>query len=118
LEIERVIFDYFSTTKNAPKPISKYSKAYDRLVETCQTMSMKEYYALTGIELTCTSVDMDDRILRLFNHKTTPNLPVCRAIQMTGSFPVAFKAQRWRPEWGLYHIQKKGKVACIDITGH
>jgi hypothetical protein len=81
-------------------------------------MTMKEYYTLTGIELTCTSVDLDDHILRLFNHKTTPNLPVCRAIQMTGSFPVAFKAQRWRPEWGLYHVQKKGKMVSIDITGH
>jgi len=50
---------------------------------------------MTGIELTCTSVDLNHKILRFFNHKTTPQLPVCKAVQMTGSFPVAFKAQKW-----------------------
>ena len=57
---------------------------------------MLQYHKLTRIELSCTSVDLDDKILRFFNHKTTPDLPVCRSVQMTGSFPVGFKAQKWR----------------------
>jgi hypothetical protein len=57
---------------------------------------MQQYYKLTKIEFTCTSVDLDGKILRFFNHKTTPDLPVCRAVQMTGSFPVGFKAQHWK----------------------
>jgi hypothetical protein len=57
---------------------------------------MREYYLLSGIELTLTSVDLDNRILRFLNHKTTPNLPVCIAVQMSGSFPFAFKALRWK----------------------
>lgn len=57
---------------------------------------MKQYYSMVNIELSCTSVDLDSKILRFFNHKTTPDLPVCKAVQMTGSFPVAFKAQKWK----------------------
>lgn len=59
-------------------------------------LTLKEYYDISGVELTSTSVDLDDQILRFFNHKTTPDLPVCKSIQMTGSFPVAFEAQTWK----------------------
>jgi hypothetical protein len=61
-----------------------------------KTITMAEYYKLTEIELTCTSVDLNTKILRFFNHKTTPDLPVCRAVQLTGSFPVGFKALTWQ----------------------
>ena len=43
--------------------------------------------------------------MRLFNHKTTTLLPVCKAVQMTGSFPVGFKAQTWKKEWGKYYVR-------------
>ena len=65
---------------------------------------MKELYQITGTEFTCTSTDIDSQILRFFNQKTTPDLPVCRAVQMTGSFPVAFEALKWKKEWGKYYI--------------
>ena len=68
--------------------------------------------------MTCTSVDLDDKTLRLFNHKTCPKLPVCRSVQMTGSFPVAFKAQRWKKDWGYYYVHKYDKTIPFDITGH
>ena len=50
---------------------------------------------LNGIELTLTSVDLENKTLRFLNHKTTPDLHVCKAVQMSGSFPIAFKAQKW-----------------------
>lgn len=31
-------------------------------------------------------------------------MPVCKAVQMTGSFPVAFKSQQWKQDWGKYYI--------------
>lgn len=59
-------------------------------------LTMRQYYILTeGIEFTCTTVDLDDQILRFLNHKTTPFVPVCKAVQMTSAFPVAFKALKW-----------------------
>jgi len=59
-------------------------------------VTLRRFYEITGVEFTCTSVDLDDQVLRFFNQKTTPNLPVCKAIQMSGAFPVAFKAQKWQ----------------------
>ena len=37
---------------------------------------------------------------------------------MTGSFPVAFKPQKWKKEWGFYYIYKEGKRTQVDISGH
>ena len=59
-------------------------------------MTLSDLYQVNGKEFTCTAVDINSKILRFFNHKTTPDLPACRAIQMTGSFPVAFQAKRWQ----------------------
>jgi predicted acylesterase/phospholipase RssA len=73
---------------------------------------------LTNVELTCTSVDLDDKILRLFNKKTTPFLPVCKAVQMSGSFPGAFKAQKWDKRWGVYSIFYHAYRADIRLTDH
>jgi hypothetical protein len=61
-----------------------------------KNITMEEYYSLNPIELTCTSVDLEYKIMRFFNHKTAPNLPVYKAVQMTGSFPVGFKSQTWK----------------------
>ena len=69
-----------------------------------EKLTMRDLYQVTGVEFTCTSVDIDSKILRFFNHKTTPDLPACRAVQMTGSFPVAFQAQHWDQSWGKYYI--------------
>ena len=52
---------------------------------------------MTKIQFTATSVDLNDHILRFFNHKTTPDLPVCQAIRMSGSFPCGFQVQQWNP---------------------
>jgi predicted acylesterase/phospholipase RssA len=79
---------------------------------------MLEYYIMTAVEFTCTSVDLDDKILRLFNKKTTPFLPVCKAVQMSGSFPGAFKAQKWKKEWGKYTIFYSRYKVEVDLTGH
>ena len=79
---------------------------------------MKDHYDLTGVEFTVTSVDLHDKILRFFNHKTTPLLPVCKAVQMTGSFPVAFKSLYWQREWGKYYIHYDRTRREVDLTGH
>ena len=64
-------------------------------MEKIEKLTLKRFYEISGVEFTFTSVDLDDQVLRFFNQKTTPYLPVCKAIQMSGSFPVAFKSQTW-----------------------
>ena len=63
-------------------------------------------------------MDIDSHVLRFFNHKTTPDLPVVKAVQMTGSFPVAFEALKWKKEWGKYYIHYERHRKEIDLTGH
>ena len=81
------------------------------------TVNFKDFYEVTGIEFTCTSVDLKNHTLRFFNHKTTPKMPVCYAVQMTGSFPVAFESQKWRKEWGKYYIHYENTRKEIDLEG-
>jgi len=81
-------------------------------------LTMQQLYELTGVELTVTSVDIDSRILRFFNHKTTPKLPVHKAVILTGSFPVAFEALKWKSDWGKYYIHYERWRREIDLTDH
>jgi hypothetical protein len=37
---------------------------------------------------------------------------------MTGSFPVAFEAQKWKEEWGPYFIHYKRFRREINLEGH
>lgn len=74
------------------------------LREYSERITLKKLYELTGIQFTCTSVDIDDYILRFFNHKTTPDLPVLESVHISGSFPIVFESQKWKKEWGKYYI--------------
>ena len=64
-------------------------------IERIKAITLKEFYDLNGVEFTLTAVDLNDQTLRLFNHKTAPNLPLCKAVKFSGSFPVAFKSHKW-----------------------
>ena len=83
-----------------------------------EKITMRKLFEKTGVELTCTTVDLDDQIIRFLNHKTSPGIPVIYAVQMTGSFPVAFKAQKWQKSWGKYYVHYEHMRKEIDLTGH
>ena len=95
--------------------IERYRENKKQLIKEVAKINLRQYYHMNPIELTCTSVDLDSKILRFFNHKTTPYLPVCKAVQMTGSFPVAFQAQKWQKEWGYYYIHYYDYKVMIDL---
>ena len=82
-------------------------------------LTMNQFYELTdGIEFTATGVDLNSKVLRFFNHKTTPHLPVTKAVQISGSFPVAFEAMDWKKSWGKYYIHYDTVRKEIDLEGH
>ena len=37
---------------------------------------------------------------------------------MSGSFPIAFQAQKWDKSWGKYYIHYDNVRKEIDLTGH
>lgn len=101
----------------APLPTGSALEALLR--DKARALRMAEFYALSGgVEFTCTSVDLHDRVLRFFNHKTTPRMPVHKAVELTGSFPVAFEAQHWDADWGPYYVHYSRFRREIDLTGH
>ena len=105
---------FFSQLKLEEKELSD-----EQYKEIAQKLTMSQFYRLTEkTEFTCTAVDIDSHVLRFFNHKTTPGLPVVKAVQMTGSFPVAFEALKWQKEWGKYYIHYERYRKEIDLTGH
>ena len=90
----------------------------DKTIEQIsQSLTMKQLYELTEVEFTCTSVDLNNQVVRFFNHKTSPDLPACMAVKMSGSFPVAFKAHLWEKEWGKYFIHYENIRREVDLTG-
>lgn len=72
------------------------SYLHNVLIAYAKQLTLAEYYDIIGVEFTVTSCDLQDKIERFFNHKTSPQLPVCKAVQMTGSFPVAFRSLKWK----------------------
>lgn len=77
--------------------LSSDNEFYGRIEKICLHLTMNQFYILSDeVEFTATGVDLDSKILRFFNHKTTPHLPVVKAVQMSGSFPIAFEALKWK----------------------
>lgn len=107
--------DVFLRVFEMNEPVSLGEEDLDFLTKR---LTMKTFYDLCGVEFTVTSVDLNAQQLRFFNHKTTPLLPVSKAVLMSGSFPIAFESLAWRKEWGKYYIHYGIKRKEIDLTDH
>jgi predicted acylesterase/phospholipase RssA len=59
-----------------------------------ESVTFKELYRLTGIELDVVAVDLNRQRLVVFNHELTPQCPVAEAVVASTAIPIAFE---WRP---------------------
>lgn len=120
-EYLEIYWENFRKKENWEDQKKKWSKKtrvnFEDKVSWAENVTMKEFFEITDIEFTCTSVDVKNHILRFFNHKTTPDLPVKMAVLMTGSFPVAFESQKWKPEWGKYYVHYSNTRKEITLDG-
>lgn len=73
-------------------------------------MSLKQFYDVTGVDLSMVASDTTDGRLLVLNHRTAPDCPVVYAVRMSMSIPLVWNEVSWRPEWGSY----RGR----DIAGH
>lgn len=73
-------------------------------------MTLQEFYAATGFELTLVAADTTGHSLLVLNHVTAPQCPLVWAIRMSMSLPLVWEEVIWRSEWGPYMGQ--------DLTGH
>lgn len=73
-------------------------------------MTLAEFYAATGRELTLITADTSNSRMLVLNHHTAPSCPLVWAVRMSMSIPFLWPEVVWQAEWGRY----RGKT----ITGH
>ena len=74
------------------------------------TMTLREFHAATGKDLSLVATDTSEHLMLVLNHRTAPNLPVRWAARMSMSIPLLWQEVVWKADWGEY--------AGRDITGH
>jgi predicted acylesterase/phospholipase RssA len=73
-------------------------------------MTLAQFFAATGVELTLIASDTSAERMLVLNHNTAPDCPVVWAVRMSMSIPLLWDEVHWQPTWGLYRKR--------DITGH
>ena len=73
-------------------------------------MTLAEFHAATGRELSLVAADTSAQRILVLNHRTAPGCPVVWAARMSMSIPFVWQEVEWSPGWGTY----RGR----DIAGH
>jgi len=73
-------------------------------------LTLSQFNALTGVDLSMVASDTTDSRLLVLNHRTAPDCPVVYAVRMSMSIPLVWDEVVWKPEWGRYRGH--------DIAGH
>lgn len=72
-------------------------------------MTLKEFNAVTGRDLSLVAANVTKGIKLVLNHRTAPDVPVVWAVRMSMSIPLLWQEVTWRAEWGQYR--------GLDLTG-
>lgn len=83
-------------------------------------MTLAEFRAATGRDLTLIAADTSASRMLLLNHRTAPDLPVVYAARMSMSVPLLWEEVVWRREWGAYRSWDPAArtLKPNDLTGH
>jgi NTE family protein len=73
-------------------------------------MTLGQFFAATGIELSLVASDTTEESILVLNHRTAPDCPIVWAVRMSMSIPLLWDEVIWQTDWGLY----QGR----DIAGH
>ena len=77
-------------------------------------MSLEQFFATTGVELSLVASDTDDGRLLVLNHRTAPQCPVVWAVRMSMSIPFVWNEVIWQPSWGTYLDRNVAGHAIVD----
>ncbi len=82
-------------------------------------MTMAEFHAATGKELTLVAADTTAQRMLLLNHRTAPDLPVVYATRMSMSVPLLWEEVIWQEGWGDYHTwdAQTGALKAAPMAG-
>jgi predicted acylesterase/phospholipase RssA len=73
-------------------------------------MTLAEFFAVTGIELSVVATDTTEERILVLNHTTAPHCPLVWAVRMSMSIPLLWPEVEWQANWGAY----RGR----DMAGH
>src|SRR5262249_16773398 len=73
-------------------------------------MTLEQFFAATGVELSVVASDTTDESILVLNHRTAPDCPIVWAVRMSMSIPLVWDEVIWQASWGPY----RGR----DIAGH
>lgn len=83
-----------------------------------ENITLEDLYNFNKVEFTFIGLDLTDKTVRFFNHKTTPKLPIIVIFSLVQFLPAPYKSFIWREEWGRYHIQYESAVKEVNINMH
>jgi predicted acylesterase/phospholipase RssA len=88
------------------------SRAFSRL-------TLQEFMAETGVELTLVAADTTWARMLLLNHRTAPDCPVVWATRMSMSVPLLWQEVEWKKAWGAYYTWDPDakRMEPNDISG-
>lgn len=94
--------------------ISWLEQKLDEKRKGFSTMTLAQFFAATGVELSVVASDTTDAQLLVLNHNTAPECPLVWAVRMSMSIPFVWNEVRWQDTWGLYRNEKKAGNAIVD----
>jgi NTE family protein len=65
-------------------------------------MTLAQFHAETGVELSVVAADTTGGCLLVLNHRTAPDCPLVWAVRMSMSIPFVWPEVVWLPDWGTY----------------
>lgn len=77
-------------------------------------MSLSQFYAATGTELTLIAADTTARRMLVLNHITAPDCPLLWATRMSMSIPLLWQEVTWDESWGLYRGKPIAGSKIVD----
>lgn len=77
-------------------------------------MTLVEFFAATGRELTLIASDTSSSRMLVLNHRTAPQCPLVWAVRMSMSIPFLWDEVIWQPHWGAYRGQNITNHAVVD----
>ncbi len=77
-------------------------------------MTLSEFYAATGTELTLIAADTTGQRMLVLNHITAPDCPVVSATRMSMSIPLLWEEVTWDEAWGLYRGKPIAGSKIVD----
>lgn len=77
-------------------------------------MTLAQFYAETGVELSVVAADTTGGRLLVLNHHTAPACPLVWAVRMSMSIPFVWPEVIWSVEWGAYLGMPIAGHAVVD----